>query len=73
MGRNHTIIKELTTPARDHIIFPDVAGDKKIMVMQKKELEILAKKTSQVSDDLPRDQTSVNVEKVKGNFLMQKK
>ncbi|XP_017699890.1 protein ENHANCED DOWNY MILDEW 2-like isoform X2 [Phoenix dactylifera] len=49
---NHTVMEELTTPARDHVIFPDVAGNKKIMVMQKKELEILAKKTSQIVNKL---------------------
>lgn len=61
---NHAIMEELGTPVRDHVIFPGIARNKNIMVMQKKELNILAKKKSQVYDDLPRDRTTVNPEKI---------
>nr|XP_019705232.1 protein ENHANCED DOWNY MILDEW 2 isoform X2 [Elaeis guineensis] len=65
---NHTVMEELTTLVRDHVIFPDAAGNKKIMAMQEKELDTLVKKTSEVSDDLSRDQTSVNAEKIVKSF-----
>jgi len=59
INRKHKIERELRTPIRNHIIFPEISERKKVTDMQKSKRKVSGKKNRQVLDDFLQEHISV--------------